>query len=297
MKNTKLFLIALMIITGYAINAQVAVNKDGSAADPSAMLDVKATDAGFLAPRMTQAQIAAIAGPANGLMVYNTDDCKYYAFRDCSSNWTEIALGANTIDPPAQTVYNPVTGETWMDRNLGASQVATSSTDASAYGNLYQWGRFTDGHEIRGSAITSTNATTVVPDAGNSWDGLFITEPNNPYDWLTIMDNTLWQGIGSTNNPCPAGFRLPNEAEWDAERQSWASNDAAGAFGSPLKLTVGGFRDYGDGSITNVGTDGSYWSSSLNGSWVKGLLFTGGLAGVYSSYFRARGFGVRCIQD
>jgi len=33
-----------------------------------------------------------------------------------------------------------------MDRNLGATQVATSSTDENSYGDLYQWGRRADGH-------------------------------------------------------------------------------------------------------------------------------------------------------
>ncbi|SMN17648.1 hypothetical protein CRYPA_1272 [uncultured Candidatus Thioglobus sp.] len=28
----------------------------------------------------------------------------------------------------------------WLDRNLGATQVAASSTDSAAYGDLYQWG-------------------------------------------------------------------------------------------------------------------------------------------------------------
>ena len=32
------------------------------------------------------------------------------------------------------------TGKIWMDKNLGATQVATSSTDAASYGDLYQWG-------------------------------------------------------------------------------------------------------------------------------------------------------------
>jgi hypothetical protein len=49
-------------------------------------------------------------------------------------------------------VTNPTTGKTWMDRNLGATQVATSSTDAAAYGDLYQWGRRADGHQCRTSA-------------------------------------------------------------------------------------------------------------------------------------------------
>jgi hypothetical protein len=50
------------------------------------------------------------------------------------------------------------TGQVWMDRNLGASQVATSSTDPASYGDLYQWGRPADGHQIRTSAITATLA-------------------------------------------------------------------------------------------------------------------------------------------
>jgi hypothetical protein len=39
----------------------------------SAQLQIDSTTKGFLMPRMTQAQILAIATPANGLMVYNTD--------------------------------------------------------------------------------------------------------------------------------------------------------------------------------------------------------------------------------
>jgi hypothetical protein len=50
------------------------------------------------------------------------------------------------------------TGQVWMDRNLGASQVATSSTDPASYGDLYQWGRPADGHQKRKSATTATLA-------------------------------------------------------------------------------------------------------------------------------------------
>ena len=53
--------------------AQVAVNTDGSTANPSAMLDVQSSTKGMLIPRMTQAQRTAIASPATGLMVYQTD--------------------------------------------------------------------------------------------------------------------------------------------------------------------------------------------------------------------------------
>jgi len=201
-----------------------------------------------------------------------------------------------TVTSPVPVVTNPTTGETWMDRNLGASQVATSSDDAAAYGDLYQWGRATEGHESRTSGTTSTNATTAVPNAGNSWDGLFITEGSSPYDWLTPQDNTLWQGASGTNNPCPSGFRLPTDAELDAERQSWATNNAAGAFGSVLKLTVGGYRYRSDGSLYNVGNVGKYWSSTVGGSLACYLKFFSGGANM-DSYGRADSFTIRCIKD
>jgi uncharacterized protein (TIGR02145 family) len=200
--------------------------------------------------------------------------------------------------PPTPNVTNPTTGEIWMDRNLGASQVATSSTDANAYGDLYQWGRAADGHESRTSATTSTNATSAVPNDGNAWDGFFITEGSSPYDWLTPQDDNLWQGVSGTNNPCPSGYRLPTEAEWEAERTSWSSNDAAGAFASPLKLPVAGFRNHSDGSLNQAGTSGNYWSSTIssNNNYSQVLFFTNATA-LMPAPGRASGCSVRCIKD
>ena len=53
---------------------------------------------------------------------------------------------SDELDVPTVT---SATGKVWMDRNLGAAQVATSATDEAAYGDLYQWGRPEDGHEKR----------------------------------------------------------------------------------------------------------------------------------------------------
>ena len=198
--------------------------------------------------------------------------------------------------PPTPNVTNPTTGEIWMDRNLGASQVATSSTDANAYGDLYQWGRAADGHESRTSATTSTNATSAVPNDGNAWDGFFITEVSSPYDWLTPQDDNLWQGVSGTNNPCPSGYRLPTEAEWEAERTSWSSNNAAGAFASPLKLPVAGFRVNSFGSLDSVGSSGYYWSSTVDGTNSRLLLLYSNNAYMGSSS-RAYGDSVRCLKD
>jgi uncharacterized protein (TIGR02145 family) len=178
-----------------------------------------------------------------------------------------------------------------MDRNLGASQVATSSTDANAYGDLYQWGRFADGHQCRNSGTTTTLSPTDTPGHGN-----FILSPNAPNDWRTPQNNTLWQGVNGINNPCPVGYRIPTDAEWDAERLSWVSNDEVGAFLSPLKIPLNGARNGSNGSLVNVSTNGGYWSLSLSGIYARCIVFASTNAYLLSSY-RIDGYSVRCIQN
>jgi uncharacterized protein (TIGR02145 family) len=178
-----------------------------------------------------------------------------------------------------------------MDRNLGATQVATSSTDAAAYGDLYQWGRGSDGHQLRTSATTTALSSTDDPGHGG-----FITSDSLPFDWRVSPNNTLWQPETSANNPCPAGFSLPTDAEWETELASWPSSNSAGAFASPLKLVVGGFRFYSGGTLYWVGSSGLYWSGSVDGNDAHNLNFDGGGANRFSSQ-RADGLSVRCIMD
>ena len=188
-------------------------------------------------------------------------------------------------------VTNPTTGAIWMDRNLGATQAATSSTDANAYGDLYQWGRRSDGHQCRNSATTTTLSSTDQPANGS-----FIIAPNLPYDWRSPQNDNLWQGVNGVNNPCPSGYRLPTEAELVTERLSWSSNNAQGAFASALKLPVAGYRDGSNGSLFDVGTIGHYWSSTVNGVVSRGLAFSSSNASLnYNG--RAYGLSVRCLKD
>ena len=187
-------------------------------------------------------------------------------------------------------VLNPITGKTWMDRNLGASQAATSITDAAAYGDLYQWGRAADGHEKRNSGITSTLSSTDNPGHGD-----FITTSSSPRDWRSPQNNNLWQGVNGTNNPCPSGYRLPTDTELLAERDSWSSNNSAGAFASPLKFPVAGHRLNSFGSLEE--SSGFYWSSStVSGTRARGLFFINSAAGLNMGN-RAYGLSVRCLKD
>ena len=185
-------------------------------------------------------------------------------------------------------VYNPKTGKYWMDRNLGATQAATSSTDADAYGDLYQWGRAADGHQLRTSGTTNAQSSSTSPGT------TFII---GSFYWYTGTDpDNLWQGVNGTNNPCSSGYRLPTEAEWEAERATWSSDDAAGAFASPLKLPMAGNRGFGNGSLLEVGTAGYYWSSTVSSNMSSGLRFTSSNANM-AAWSRADGFAVRCLKE
>ena len=68
-------IVVLMIVAAQEASAQgVAINENGAAPDPSAMLDVQSTEKGVLVPRMSQAQRDAIPSPATGLLIYQTDN-------------------------------------------------------------------------------------------------------------------------------------------------------------------------------------------------------------------------------
>jgi uncharacterized protein (TIGR02145 family) len=189
-------------------------------------------------------------------------------------------------------VTSPATGKTWMDRNLGASKVATSSTDTGSFGDLYQWGRRADGHQCRNSSLTTSLSSSSTPSNSS-----FIVAPNTPFDWRSPQNSNLWQGVSGTNNPCPSGYRLPTTSELNAEVQVWVNKNSVGAISSALKLPTANLRGNSNGviSATNSST-GVYWSSTTNGTDSEVLIINNSEADFYKGY-RAYGFSVRCIKN
>jgi uncharacterized protein (TIGR02145 family) len=215
----------------------------------------------------------------------------------CTMVLPVFQCGASTVTftyRGATVTYGTVVGangKCWLDRNLGASRVATTVTDATAYGDLFQWGRLDDGGQDRNSATSSTLATT-----DNAGGAIFILSPSAPNDWRNPQNNALWQGVSGTNNPCPTGFRLPTLDELWTERNGWSSFNATGGFASSLKLTMGGYRGYSGGSIGSAGNFGGYWSSTVSGTFASYLYIDGSQAAQNNSE-RALGASVRCIRD
>jgi hypothetical protein len=187
-----------------------------------------------------------------------------------------------------------------MDRNLGANRKATSSTDAQAYGSLYQWGRGSDGHQCvnrySGDGVTTSATTATVSSSDTPLHGDFITT-NSTSNWQSPSNNSLWQGVSGTNNPCPSGYRLPTAAEWDSERLTWSINTDVGAFNSPLKLSKGGRRGW-NGLFEGVSGYGSYWTSTINSATsARYLNFSTDSGTSVFTAVKSRGYSVRCIKN
>jgi hypothetical protein len=118
-------------------------------------------------------------------------------------------------------VTSPITGRVWLDRNLDANQSCESVTDTECFGGLYQWGRETDGHQLRTSLIGPTTFT--FEEAGN----LFRTRLRSGQfahieDWIVGPDNdglirqAHWSSTDGSS-VCPVEYRVPEIEELTAE--------------------------------------------------------------------------------
>ena len=97
----KLFILVAIFTAVAGMAQSVGINADGSAANATAILDLKSTTKGLLPPRMTYAQRQAISSPATGLMIYCTDcgaggQAQVYN----GTAWVNMIGGEATNQPP-----------------------------------------------------------------------------------------------------------------------------------------------------------------------------------------------------
>ena len=210
-------------------------------------------------------------------------------------------IDVKSIPASATTVTDVTYGtQTWMDRNLGARRVATAIDDVFSYGNHYQWGRPADGHEISvwngttkntGRGLADATASEALATSDTPGHPNFILTSVSPYDWRDGNNNNRW--VTANQGPCPAGYHVPTETEWNTADTFGAWGNSTDVFASALKLSLNGR------SIAVLGSQGNYgyyWGSTVDGIYGR-ILFISSTAAQGSRNNRAYGYAVRCLKD
>jgi uncharacterized protein (TIGR02145 family) len=291
MRNfTKLFL-AAYLLTGltFSLNAQsVGINAGGSAPDNSAMLDVNSDSKGFLPPRMTTIQRNEITAPAEGLVIYNTDEETINFFNGTTwSLLSSVVCGQTFRDPRDAKIYPTVQIGTqcWMAKNLNA------------------------GTRINGSMEqTNNNPTPFIEKYCYDNSEANCEVYGGLYQWDEMMQYSSTPG---KQGICPTGWHLPTDAEWttlttylggesvaggkmkETGTTHWFSPNTGATNSSGFTGLPGGSRET-DGGFYDLSWYGDFWSSSQNSAANLNCLSR------FISLFnkeKAKGLSVRCIRD
>lgn len=90
--------LCLLLLSAVATAQGIGINESGTPADNSAVLDVQSTTQGMLTPRMTTAQRDAIANPATGLLIYQTDGgAPGFYFYD-GTGWSPVSSKVSSFE-------------------------------------------------------------------------------------------------------------------------------------------------------------------------------------------------------
>jgi len=170
-----------------------------------------------------------------------------------------------------------INGVRWATRNVG--EPGTFVQNPEDYGSHYQWNKGTTDFLFYKDYYNSSYSKSI--------------------SWL------------STNDPCPAGYRVPTSAEiqsltngtyvkyeWITRNGVYGEKFIDVASGKSIFLPAAGFRFYYNGTLCDVGLYGLYWSStqsSGNGPYV--LFFDSGGAYWGSWDDESYGLSVRPVAE
>lgn len=242
---------------------------------------------------------------------------------------TGVAKGETTITATATDGSN-VTGTcnvtvtptiTWATGNLVANGVNGCKVGAPGDGGLYfQFGSligWAGGASGDGTGVPASNTP------GYAFNATGTVVPSGKSIPATWGDPDRWTGGTSSTDVVPAkhdpcthylgsGWRLPTTDEYKALFNNVADNSYANSGGwewikdhkiatnSTLSLTfpASGYRNNTNGSLSNVGTAGGYWSASLlDAGYGYSLVFFSSSVTPSASNNRAFGLAVRCVQE
>lgn len=172
-----------LVLSGLIGHTQIGINNFNP--DSSAILDVTANDKGLLLPRMTELQRDAIANPAHGLIIYQTDGNKGFYYNEgtpAAPNWVSLgwihvgddviwdegSVGIGTNSPvELLDIQGTSTGATGVDQTLVTIQDArtTIGTAPNYVMSITRQNSNTDalylGNDGNNAAIIAANANNL----------------------------------------------------------------------------------------------------------------------------------------
>lgn len=204
----------------------------------------------------------------------------------------------------------------FLCHNLGANTNAGPLIPSwELVGNYYQWGRNPNCFGLDGLDGTNPCSSPVYGAVGPLGSTAANDNEGRISGWNTVSaSNGAWQdAIKTANDPCPTGFRVPTQAQWEGViNESLNANTFVGTwtssstnyttgvkFGTSLFLPAAGFRGGSSGSLIQRGGVGGYWSSTSDyefQSFGWFLELNNGYIGMRPQ-LSISGFSVRCIAE
>jgi hypothetical protein len=208
-------------LTTLCIYAQVAINDDQSQPDISAMLDVKSSSRGLLAPRMSFSEMQTIFSPAQGLMVFCTSTGQFYI----NSGTPAVPKWYPFLQLPHAGTYSSTT--TIMDlTNTGpAGAVALTLTDEVNPFDAFQAQTSGTGQAARFRQLNPLNLSAVLSAEGIS--GNAITAFNASSTHATLWLQNAGNSTGIYNQAAGGNAMFASNAS-PSFYTIWAENDATG---------------------------------------------------------------------
>lgn len=155
----------ILFIAGMILTVQVLAQTGIGTTTPnaSAKLEVAATDKGFLLPRMTAAQRAAIVTPANGLLVYQTDGVAgFYVNTGTSAAavWTRVNMDwTRTGNDISYTAGNISTAGALIGGNTSTSSISGFAANVGTISANYPLTAADNGKIIQSTASSAITIT------------------------------------------------------------------------------------------------------------------------------------------
>ena len=245
MKRTLYLFIACITFSIYPnsfINAQggVAINTVGAAPDVSALFDVNSVNKGQLMPRLTTAQRDAIATPATGLTIFNTD-CKVYNYNagtPGSPVWATINA-SNVLVAGVSIVASPVGAIC-----AGASVTFTATPSNGINSPSYQW-------QVNGGNVGTNSATYTTTSLNNgdvvtcllSTSEACVSGSPATSNAITMAVNIVPSITGTTSTGFCSGSAVTLGASANLGTINWYANATGGSsLSSGASFTIAGLN-------------------------------------------------------